>query len=180
MKHILFLIAAVVCAMVANADPVPLTIVTAEDFGDYASISNGTITINGTSITPKVNETTNTQLGNSISNDTSAKTATVTIGGTSATAYTTSGIVLAETTTGQMTVTVGTTSKTAYTKSQTDTLLSAKATTTAVETAQSGADASVKKAKVKINGTALTDSDTVELGSAYIKIEDGKPRLYAR
>lgn len=103
------------------------TIVLEENFSDYANINGGTITIGGQSITPKTAETTNAQLNNSLANNTSEKTATVTIGGTSATVYTTNGVVLVENSTaGTISATVGTKTVTAYNKSKTDTLLSGK------------------------------------------------------
>ncbi len=123
---IVFSAALAVCAAFAE-DTAIGTIVLEENFADYASIINGTITIQGQSITPKVNETTNAQLSNSLAKDTSAKTATVTIGGTAATVYTSDGVALtSDTSAGTVAATVGTSSATVYSKSKTDTLLSGK------------------------------------------------------
>lgn len=121
-------VAAFAGAVFADGDAAIGTIVLEENFSDYASIANGTITIQGNSITPETTRVTNTELQNSIA-DGANNTTTITIDGNSATVYKTSGVSVANTGTSTSTITAGANSVQVYQKGQTDTLLAAKVPT---------------------------------------------------
>lgn len=212
------------------ADTALGTIVLEENFADYAAITNGTITIQGVSITPETSRVTNTELGNSIT-DGSNNAATIAIGSNSATVYKTAGLKVENTGTTTSKITIGANNVTVYQKGNVDTLLSGKVgtgttvagkalssnvtldsltfgtktyngssakeitagdlgavpTTTTVNgkalssnITLSAADVSalpsstthtsadVQLSNMKINGSALTSTTVVELGSCYI------------
>lgn len=138
------------------------TLVLEENFADYAKITNGVVTIQGTSITPLVAHVTNNDLGNSLSNDTNAKTATVTIGSNSATMYTTAGESVANNSSaGTATVTIGANAATMYSKSKMDTLLSGKAATATTLSGYGIADAKIED---------ITGGSKITLGSKYLSL----------
>jgi hypothetical protein len=137
------------------------TIVLEENFADYANISNGVITIQGTTITPLTTHISNSGLNNSLVNDTSAGTATVTINGDAATVYTTTGEgVSNDTSAGTATVSIGSNSATVYTKSKTDTLLAGKAGTATTISGYGITDAKIE--------TVNTSDKKITLGSSSI------------
>lgn len=163
----LLTIACALCAFLAfdalAADPTPIgTLVLEENFSDYAKITNGVVTIQGTSITPLTTHITNAGLNNSLSNDTSAKTATVKINNVSATVYSSDGVTVENNTSaGTSVVTVGANSTTVYTKAKTDTLLSGKAGTATTLAGYNIGDAKIED---------VTGGKKITLGSAYVTL----------
>lgn len=161
MKKLMIAMCCAIVAAVASADETALgTLVLEENFADYAKITNGVVTIQGTSITPLTSHITNAGLNNSLSNDTSAKTATVKINNVSATMYTTAGVSVAnDSSAGTATVTVGANAATVYSKSKTDTLLSGKAATATTLAGYGITDAKVEE---------VTGGYKITLGNGYV------------
>lgn len=164
MKRLLAIFALALCASATyaeDAEGAPIgTIVLEENFGDYAKITNGVITIQGTSITPQTTRVTNSELGNSLS--TADNVATITIGNTSADVYTTSAeSIVNNSTAGTSAITIGNNSTTLYTKSKTDTLLSGKAATATTLSGYGITDAKIED---------ITGGSKITLGSKYLSL----------
>ena len=161
MKRLLAIFALALCASATYAEDASIgTIVLEENFGDYAKITNGVITIQGTSITPQTTRVTNSELGNSLS--TADNVATITIGNTSADVYTTSAeSVVNNSSAGTSAITIGENSTTVYTKSKTDTLLSGKAATATTLSGYGITDAKIED---------ITGGSKITLGSKYLSL----------
>lgn len=163
MKKIILSAIASLAICAAIADNAMGTLVLEENFADYAKITNGVITIQGTSITPETTRVNNTELQNSMDTNGANNTATITIGGASATVYKTDGLKVENTGTTTSKITIGANNVTVYQKGNMDTLLSGKVGTgTTVAGKALSSNVTLNTLNFKTNSTTTATAKTYD------------------